>query len=196
MIDCIESADRQVESHAVTERRRPHLLITILTIACIGSAPASAAPDSAPNSAKVFTDQAGKFGAQKCAGLYSALGDLVSRGAAYSVRTEANREAPDAHIIQGAVGMTYNLPELKGQAAGMVFAAPVAQGCEGQLVRVAPLQRSCQQVIKELPAGSAATANLSGVPLYQLGGNRGQVLMIASGAGCVVVTVNMASQKL
>lgn len=174
-------------------------------ISCAASAPAGAATaippappaaDAASPGVLLFAEQAGKLGAQKCTRLYSVLGDLVSRGANYSVRTETNKQAPDAHLIQGAVGMTYNLPDMKGQAAGLVFASPVANGCEGHLVRIAPFQKPCQQVVKDLPAGSVAAADLSGVPLYQLGGGQGQALMIASGASCVVVTVTPGSQAL
>lgn len=144
----------------------------------------------------VYAEQASKLGAQKCAGLYSVLGDLVSQGANYAVRTETNKQAPDAHLITGAVGMTYDLPQLKGQAAGLIFAAPMANSCEGHFVRIAPFQKPCQQVVKDLPAGSVAAADLSGVPVYQLGGGQGQALMIASGASCVVVTVTPGSQAL
>jgi hypothetical protein len=154
------------------------------------------ASDAISSAARVFSEQANKLGAQKCTQLYSVLGDLVSQGADYAVRTETSKQAPDAHPVQGVVGMTYNLPDLKGQAAGLVFAAPVANGCEGHFVRIAPFQKSCQQVVKDLPAGSVAAADLSGVPVYQLGGGQGQALMIASGASCVVVTVTPGSQRL
>lgn len=179
-------------------KRRLAALLATVAMAFAGGVGASALAQqgAAPSARNLFQDQAGKLGAQKCAGLYSVLGDLVSQGAAYTVRTETNKQAPDAHVIQGAVGMTYNLPDLKGQAAGLVFTAPVAQGCEGHFVRVAPFQKSCQQIVKELPAGSMAAANLSGVPLYQLGGNQGQALMIANGASCVVVTVTPGNQRL
>ncbi len=181
--------------------RRLRILVAGLMIPCVGNMPATAAPaPAAPNTVspgtRVFAEQAGKLGAQKCAGLYSALGDLVSRGADYAVHTETNREAPDGHVIKGAIGMTYNLPDLKGQAAGLVFVAPMANGCEGHLVRVAPFQKPCQQVVKDLPAGSTPAANLSGVPLYQLGGGQGQALMLASGTSCVVVTFTPGSQAL
>jgi hypothetical protein len=185
--------------------RKDRGLLIGLAIACVASAPPAAAtatppaptaPDAVSPGARVFAEQAGKLGAQKCARLYSVLGDLVSHGADYAVRTETNKQAPDAHLIQGAVGMTYNLPDMKGQAAGLVFASPVANGCEGHFVRIAPFQKPCQQVVKDLPAGSVAAADLSGVPVYQLGGGQGQALMIASGASCVVVTVTPGSQAL
>jgi hypothetical protein len=45
-----------------------------------------------------------------------------------------------------------------------------------------------------LPKGSVEGGNLSGVPLYNLGGNQGQALLVSSGATCVVVTVVQAAQ--
>ncbi len=199
---CAEIHNILIGIQSPSARKKRGLLIS-LAIASVVSPPVSAAPASAPTTpnaaspgTRVFAEQAGKLGAQKCARLYSVLGDLVSHGADYAVRTETNKQAPDAHLIQGAVGMTYNLPDMKGQAAGLVFASPVANGCEGHLVRIAPFQKPCQQVVKDLPAGSVAAADLSGVPLYQLGGGQGQALMIASGASCVVVTVTPGSQAL
>lgn len=205
MNHCTEIYSRPIGVQLLPARNKRGLLIS-LVIASVVSVPASAARTAASTSAvatdaispvaRVFAEQAGKLGAQKCAPLYSVLGDLVSQGADYAVRTETNKQAPDAHLIQGAIGMTYNLPDLKGQAAGLVFAAPVANGCEGHFVRIAPFQKPCQQVVKDLPAGSVAAADLSGVPVYQLGGGQGQALMIASGASCVVVTVTPGSQAL
>ena len=198
--------NRQTGIRTLSARKRLHILVAGLMIACVASAPTSAAPTATPPAptasdtvspgTRVFAEQAGKLGAQKCARLYSVLGDLVSQGADYAVRTETNKQAPDAHLVQGAVGMTYNLPDLKGQAAGLVFAAPVANGCEGHFVRIAPFQKPCEQVVKDLPAGSVGAANLSGVPVYQLGGGQGQALMIPSGASCVVVTVTPGSEAL
>lgn len=163
-----------------------------LTLVAVGSVDAVAqAPTQTPDT---FKSEAGKLGAKKCANLFSGMGQAVTNGSTFAVRTETNKKAPDNHAVQGVVGMAYNLPELKGQAAGIMFAAPVGQGCEGQLVRVAPFQKSCQDVVGLLPAGSVPSQSLSGVPTYQLGGNQGQALLIASGKSCVVVTIALATQ--
>ena len=150
---------------------------------------------AAPSPAGVFQEQAAKLGARTCAGLYATLGSLAAQGAAHTVRTETSKESPDTHVVRGTVGMTYNLPELKGQAASVILAAPRGKGCEGQFVRVAPFQKPCQQVAGYLPAGSVARFNLSGVPLYELGGGQGQALMIAYGQSCVVVTIANGTQN-
>ncbi|MEI4505262.1 hypothetical protein WBQ88_20760 [Sphingopyxis sp. CCNWLW253] len=203
MKNYVELHDVEVGALTLLKQTKRILLVGLAIVSIAGTT-ASAAPTTAPTppltaeatstGARVFSEQARKLGAQKCARLYSVLGDLVSHGADYAVRTETNKQAPDAHIVQGTVGMTYNLPDLKGKAAGLVFAAPSANGCEGHFVRVAPFQKPCQQVVKDLPAGSISAADLSGVPVYQLGGGQGQALMIASGASCVVVTVTPGSQ--
>lgn len=91
--------------------------------------------------------------------------------------------------------MTYNLSDLKGQAAAVVSVSPVQNGCEGQFVRVVPFQSDCGQVLQKLPAGSKSIGNMSGVPLYDLGGNRGQALMISSGKTCVVVSIVRGQQQ-
>jgi hypothetical protein len=158
-----------------------------------GSAQAGAQsgpPANAPAPAvDAFREQAGRLGVQRCADLFAGMGRGVALGSTYTVQVQADPSAPDAHAVQGVVGMAYNRPDYRGQAAGIVLAAPVGQACEGQLVRVAPFQRSCQQVVGLLPAGSTAAGNLSGVPLYDLGDDQGQALLVPSGATCVVVTV-------
>ena len=156
---------------------------------------AAAATAAAPAQVAVFRDQANKVGAQSCANLYEALGQGLTRGAAFSVKTEADKTAPDAHLVQGVLGMTYDLPDLKGAAGGVVLAAPGAGGCEGYLVRVAPFQKPCAEVVSLLPAGSTAGQSLSGVWRYQLGGTQGQALMIPNGSTCVVVTLSGMTQR-
>ena len=185
---------------AATRGGRSRAIAAILGLALIGNvcafAPiAAAAAAAAPAKVDVFRDQANKLGARSCANLYEALGQGVTRGAAFSVKTETNQAAPDAHIVQGVLGMTYDLPDLKGAAGGVVLAAPGTGGCEGYLVRVAPFQKPCAEVVGLLPAGSTAGQSLSGVWQYQLGGTQGQALMIPSGASCVVVTLSGMTQR-
>jgi hypothetical protein len=168
----------------------------------IGSAPGismSATPPAVPakTAANVnpFPTEASKLGARKCANLFSALGQAAAYGSTFGVETHADQASPDAHAVQGVVGMTYNTPGYTGQAAGIILAAPVGQSCEGQMVRVAPFQKPCKDVVGLLPAGSVANGVLSGVPVYNLGGNQGQALLIANGTSCVVVTVTQAANS-
>lgn len=178
-------------------KRRLTAVAAMVGVAFAGGAGVSALAQqaAAPAAASPFQEQAGKLGARKCASLYAALGQGLTQGAAFAVKTEADKTSPDAHIVQGVVGMTYNLPDLKGQAGGAVLAAPGAQGCEGYMVRVAPFQKPCGEMVRALPAGSAGERMLSGVAQYRLGGNQGQVLMIPSGSGCVVVTLAGMTQR-
>ena len=156
---------------------------------------AAAAAAKAPANVEVFREQANKVGARSCADLYEALGQGLTHGATFSVKTEADKAAPDAHLVQGVLGMTYDLPNLKGAAGGVVVAAPGEGGCEGYMVRVAPFQKPCAEVVRFLPAGSTAGQALSGVWRYQLAGNQGQALMIPSGDACVVVTLSGMTQR-
>lgn len=159
----------------------------------LSAGPTLAQEAAAPSADVVFQDQAAKLGAQQCAGLYAALGQGVTRGAAFAVRTETRKDSPDAHMVQGVVGLTYDLPELKGQAGGVVVATPTADGCEGQLVRIVPFQQPCDQIVSLLPAGAVEEPTLSGVRQYQLG-EQGQALMIPNGATCVVVSLGGMTQ--
>jgi hypothetical protein len=171
------------------------LIADVCAFAPLAAAASTAAAAKAPANADVFREQANKVGARSCANLYEALGQGLTRGAAFSVKTEADKTAPDAHIVQGVLGMTYDLPDLKGSAGGVVVAAPGEGGCEGYLVRVAPFQKPCAEVVNLLPAGSTAGEALSGVWRYQLGGTQGQALMIPSGSTCVVVTLSGMTQR-
>ena len=154
---------------------------------------ASAVSSAPATSASTFSAEAGKLGVRQCANLYSALGAMVSLGSNYAVLTQAEPSAPDAHGVQGVVGMTYSGPDHNGQAAGVILAAPVGNVCEGQVIRVAPFERPCADTLALLPAGSNPVGSLSGVPLYDLG-NQGQALLVSSGSSCVVVTVARAAE--
>lgn len=177
----------------------------VIILALFSAAPAPALPSQASPAkpsdkmaakSDMFSQQAGELRANTCAGLYTALGKAAVMGSNYAVRTEANRTTPNAHSVQGTVGMTYNLPNMKGQAAAFVSAAPVGDKCEGQFVRVAPFRIGCDQILRDFPAGSKLIGNLSGVPLYQLGGAGGQALTISSDKNCIVVSVVQGQQQL
>jgi hypothetical protein len=165
------------------------MLATLGTAFLAGNVAATpqAAPPAKP--ANPFQAQVGQLGVRKCANLFSALGQTVALGSDYSGQVQTEKAAPDAHGVVGVLGMTYKTAAYNSQAAGVVVATPVGTKCEGQLVRVAPFQRACKDVVALLPAGSVTAGSLSGVPLYTLGGNQGQAMLIASGNACVVVTV-------
>lgn len=189
-----DSARSEGQRRPASDRPLSRLVSVAIIALLVGSGQAAAQSKQAvvaksPAAASVFQEQAGKLGVRRCANLFAALGETVSSGAAYTVQTQTGGAAADGHGVQGVVGMTYNSPNYTGQAAGVVIAAPVGAKCEGQLVRVAPFQRACKDVVGQLPAGSAVAGNLSGVPLYNLGGNQGQAMLVSSGNSCVVVTI-------
>jgi hypothetical protein len=155
-----------------------------------------AASKSSAVKSDLFFEQARQLRANTCAGLYAALGNSAVEGSTYTLRTEADSGAPEARPLQGTVGMAYKLPDVKGQAAALVSAARVGDKCEGQFVRIVPFQVNCSQVLRDFPAGSKPISNLSGVPLYQLGGNGGQALTIPTGETCIVVSIVRGQQRL
>lgn len=181
--------------HLITTAFAMMLAGGLAPVGVAAAAAQSGQPAEAPApSANPFPAEASKLGVQRCANLYSALGQTVSFGSDYAVLTQTEPSAPDAHAVQGLVGITYSGPDHNGQAAGIVLAAPVGDSCEGQMIRVAPFQRSCADTLSLLPAGSTTAGQLSGVPLYELGGNQGQALLVSSGTSCVVVTVARAAE--
>lgn len=197
MIQKASNGAPEVLGSAKRSKRRTVALAAMVGVAFLGGASASAIAQKAttPSAANLFENQASKLGARQCAVLYAALGRGLTQGAAFGIKTETNKESPDTHLVQGLVGMTYNLPDLKGQAGGAVLAAPTAEGCEGYLVRIAPFQKPCTEVVASLPAGSVGEQMLSGVAQYRLGGNQGQALMIPSGSTCVVVSLAGMTQR-
>ncbi len=159
-------------------------------------AAAQAAPANAQqNAAATFQKQAADLGIKSCANLFAALGDSLTRGTTYASNAATQKDAPNDHAAQAVVGMRYDTPNYKGQSAGVVFTSPTKTGCEGGLVRVAPFPQSCPDVVKQLPQGSTLATTLSGTPLYNLGGNQGQALLVPSGNSCVVVTVASAMDR-
>ena len=185
----------------VSDRRPPHLILAAFGATMVATGVAAASQSGAPtktpaNPANPFQQQAAQLGVRKCAGLFTALGQTATYGSAYATQTRTGQGNPDASGVHAVAGMTYNTPDFRGQAAAVVMAAPAGQGCEGQLVRIAPYQRPCQQMVALFPAGSTAAGSLSGVPLYNLGGNQGQALLVPNGQTCVVVTVAQGTQRL
>ncbi|MCD9122707.1 hypothetical protein [Cupriavidus sp. UGS-1] len=160
------------------------------------NAAAQAAPANAPQgAAATFQKQAADLGIKSCANLFAALGESLTRGTTYASNASTQKDAPNDHAAQAVVGMRYDTPNYKGQSAGVIFTSPTKTGCEGGLVRVAPFPQSCPDVVKQLPQGSSLATTLSGTPLYNLGGNQGQALLVPSGSSCVVVTVASAMDR-
>jgi hypothetical protein len=181
-----------------TFARLPATAFAIAALAAlVAASPDAAAQAAAPQPAtNTFQAQAAQLGIKSCAPLFATLGDTLTRGTTFASTAQAQQGAPNDHGAHAVVGMKYDTPNYKGQAAGVVYTAPTkAGGCEGNLVRVAPFPQSCPDVVRQLPQGSTLATTLSGTPLYNLGGNQGQALLVPSGAGCVVVTVASAMER-
>lgn len=167
------------------------LRATTLAAVLLSAAPSAAqtAHESTTLAPTAFSEQAAQLGVSRCANLFAGIGRAATAGSTYAVQVQAHGDDPDAHTVQGVVGIAYDRPDTQGQAAAVVSAAPAGKGCEGQMVRVAPFQVTCPEVLGLLPEGSTAAGDLAGVPLHNLGGNQGQALLVPSGSACVVVSI-------
>jgi hypothetical protein len=140
-----------------------------------------------------FLQHAKQAGVQACSSVFPVLGELLTNGAKYDVQSSWNREAPDSHAVQALVGMNYSTGDYSGPAAGVVFASPTKSACEGTMIRVAPFSASCANMSSNLPQGSRLANNLGQISVYDLGGGKGNALLLPAGNSCVVISVATAS---
>ncbi|AZV20380.1 hypothetical protein [Mesorhizobium sp. M7A.F.Ce.TU.012.03.2.1] len=141
-----------------------------------------------------FLEHVKQAGVQACSTVYPALGQILTNGTKYSVKSLWNDQAADKHAIQAFVGMDYASESYSGPAAGIVFASPTATGCEGAMVRVAPFASPCADIASILPQGSKITDHLGQVEVYELGGNAGEALLLPTGKSCVVISLASAAK--
>lgn len=142
---------------------------------------------AAPSEASPFSTHAQEAGIRACAGLYDALGDSLTGGSRYSLRTAWSEETPDERPIEGLVGLSYEAPTYTGEAAGYVFAVPGGQSCTGAMVRVAPFQESCDDVPSRLPPSSEPVEDFEALRIYALA-DGGHVLLLPVASGCAVIS--------
>ncbi|AEH86545.1 hypothetical protein [Mesorhizobium opportunistum] len=152
------------------------------------STPSPALPDTP------FLEHVKQAGVQACSTVYPVLGQILTTGTKYSVKSLWNDQAADKHAVQAFVGMDYASERYNGPAAGVVFASPTASGCEGAMVRVAPFASPCADIPAILPQGSKITDHLGQVEVYELGGNSGEALLLPTGKSCVVISVASAAK--
>lgn len=165
-------------------------LAALLVAASASAAVQQGAPIPPSPPPSLFAQHAQQAGLKACAAAYPALGAMVASGADYNVASSWNTEAPDAHPMQGLVGMTVGAPQYKGPAVGVVLATPTPGGCTGGAIRIVPFPQTCAVIAQQLPAGSKLVRDLSGTPLYQIGGNQGQVMLLSAQEGCVTISIN------
>ncbi|MER9306821.1 hypothetical protein NKJ06_30665 [Mesorhizobium sp. M0293] len=156
------------------------------------AAQAGTAPPTLPDSP--FLEHVKQAGVQACSTIFPVLGQVLTTGAKYSVKSLWNDQAADKHAVQALVGMDYATEKYSGPAAGVVFASPTASGCEGAMVRVAPFASPCSEIPSVLPQGSKITDHLGQVEVYELGGNSGEALLLPTGNSCVVISIASASK--
>src|SRR5690606_29579475 len=116
----------------------------------------------------VFLEHAGMSGAEQCKELFAGMGLSLVGESVYSAMSNWDETSPDQHAINSIVGMRFGSTEEGFSAGGLLFAAPVARGCEGSLIRIAPSSASCDAMQAQLPAGSAHSADLEGMAVYNL----------------------------
>ncbi|MGX5826847.1 hypothetical protein [Mesorhizobium sp. 43Arga] len=161
----------------------------------VGSATAAQAETANPALPDTpFLEHVKQAGVQACSTIYPVLGQILTTGTKYSVKSLWNDQAADKHAVQAFVGMDYATERYSGPAAGVVFASPTASGCEGTMVRVAPFVSPCADLPSILPQGSKITDHLGQVEVYELGGNAGEALLLPTGKSCVVISVASAAK--
>ncbi|RWC47865.1 MAG: hypothetical protein EOS55_13370 [Mesorhizobium sp.] len=161
----------------------------------IGSATAAQAETATPALPDTpFLEHVKQAGVQACSTVYPVLGQILTTGTKYSVKSLWNDQAADKHAVQAFVGMDYASERYSGPAAGIVFASPTTSGCEGAMVRVAPFASPCADIPSILPQGSKITDHLGQVEVYELGGNAGEALLLPTGKSCVVISVASAAK--
>jgi hypothetical protein len=183
-----KSVRRRIASRAVLGAVLFMSLGGAIDAAALQNVPVQPRP-SAPGPS-LFAQHASQAGVKRCAAVYPALGAMVAEGSTYNVASSWNKQAPDAHPVQGLVGLSLKNAQYQGPAAGVVFAAPTASGCVGDAVRVIPFAQSCPLIVKQLPAGSHLLRDMEGSALYEVGGTGGQVMLIGGKAGCTAISVN------
>ena len=158
----------------------------------VGSATAAQASPALPDTP--FLQHVKQAGVQACSTVFPVLGQILTTGTKYSVKSLWNDQAADKHAVQAFVGMDYATERYSGPAAGVVFASPTASGCEGAMVRVAPFASPCSDIPSVLPRGSKITDHLGQVEVYELGENAGEALLLPTGNSCVVISVASAAK--
>lgn len=158
----------------------------------VGGATAAQASPALPDTP--FLQHVKQAGVQACSTVFPVLGQILTTGTKYSVKSLWNDQAADKHAVQAFVGMDYATERYSGPAAGVVFASPTASGCEGAMVRVAPFASPCSDIPSVLPRGSKITDHLGQVEVYELGENAGEALLLPTGNSCVVISVASAAK--
>jgi len=155
--------------------------------------PAAQPAPAADEGKDLFTTHALARGVKTCAATYAALGKALTNGATFAFQTQVAEGAPNAHSVQGTVGMRFGAsPRGLEQAAGVILVAPNGSSCEGNSVRVIPLKQRCTEATALLPPGSKPMSPLADLAFYLLPSGE-QTLLVPVGDNCVAVTTLRAA---
>ena len=156
----------------------------------IAAAPSPGAPAAGPPAEMQPLTHARNAGVGLCL-------DALGRAAATAIdadhdaySTWATRDA-DAHLFQSIALMRYPNQVAPRSASVLLVTPNAAKSCEGGTVQVVPTARSCAAIQAQLMQGGKAIATLTGLPLIEnLAGVR-QILLPATGNGCVMISVGL-----
>ncbi|MHC5234382.1 hypothetical protein [Brucella sp. LJL56] len=141
-----------------------------------------------------FLAHSKQAGLSTCSRVFPIMGQYLTQGAQYNVKTQWNEAEPDRHSVLSLVGLDYKSDNYSGSAAGVVMATPNGTLCEGTMVRVAPFPQTCADVTKTLPQGSALSKELGQIAVYTLGDNSGEAMLLPTNKSCIVISVATAAQ--
>lgn len=135
-----------------------------------------------------FHDHVAQAGVtSSCRSAVPAMGQRLTEGSQYMVRSWWDRQNPERHLIHSLIGMHVDTPDHTGPAMGYMLAAPMGDACETSLVRVTPFEKSCEEVARQFLGDDATAIQLQGLPTYTVA-DGGQVTTIPIGENCVVVS--------
>ncbi|MDG4875021.1 hypothetical protein P9273_07920 [Mesorhizobium sp. WSM4935] len=115
---------------------------------------------------RLFSSNVKQAGVQACSKVFPVLGQVLTSGTKFGVKSSWNDQAADKHPMQALVGMDYATTQYNGPATGVIFAAPTGSACEGTMVRVVPFAKPCASVPAMLPPNSKISDNLGQLAVY------------------------------
>ena len=99
--------------------------------------------------------------------------------------------APNDHVFQSIVGLTYPNKGAPNGAA-IVLAAPLGTAkCEGETVQIYPTTSSCTAVQATLVKNGRTLTTLQSLPLLETKDGNRNLLMPTAGGGCVIVSIGL-----
>ncbi|HVZ15422.1 MAG TPA: hypothetical protein VG894_13250 [Bauldia sp.] len=139
----------------------------------------------------LFDQQLVQSGILSCVDAFGGLGDQLTKGTQFAVRSHWTRDSSDASdSISALVGMS--APNPAGgpakQTVGTVFAAADGRGrCAGYMVRVSALPVSCNAFAAGRPQDARLGPALEDLTTVDLASGE-QTILLPTDTGCVAVS--------